>query len=390
MLSREFLIEAAAPRTGRKYQHLEDLVYTDGSQGALHAIERLQRLTQDYSTVEVKWDGSPVYYWGRDDSGRFYFFPKNAWGYLTRGKKETQSGVSTVMDSGQAVKDFIAKTGTVSTPRERKQRLRFAEISALMYDLFERATPDDFRGFVEGGILFGGDQRKQLVTSRGRRYWVFQPNVTKFKVAAASGLGQQVEQARVGVAVTGYYRDLGSTDETRPTMDQIKRLNSSNDLLVQGPIYVETVPKLSSRDMNLLSQLKQKILADRQSIDGYLAAKPSVSNPGGKIYQFVNDNRGVKNLVRAWPDWVRQTQSAKAQESLLQDRAGYTSVLSAVQDLQAVKDRIIQDWLSAVSKHSVISQDNPEGFAQAHQGSYEHDLPGQFVKFIQRGKWQPR
>lgn len=390
MLSREFLIEAAAPRTGRKYQHLEDLVYTNGSQGALHAIERLSRLAQDYGTVEVKWDGSPVYYWGRDDSGKFYFFPKNAWGYLARGKSETRNGVSTVMDSSAAVKEFIANTGSVSTPKEQQQRQRFAEISALMYDLFERATPENFRGFVEGGILFGGDQKKQLVTKSGRRYWQFQPNVTRFTVAAASGLGEKIQQARVAVAVTGYYRDLGSTDETRPTVEQLKSLDSNADLLVQGPVYVENAPQVNTRDINMLSQLEQQVLNNRQIIDDYLSPKPSVSNPGGKIYEFVNDNRGAKNLVSAWPAWVRSTQSAKAQASLLGDRQGYTMTLKLVQDLAAMKDRIIQDWMAGMARHSVISQENPEGFAQAPQGGYKYDLPDQFVKFIQRGKWQPR
>ena len=66
MLSRQFLVEAAMPDIGRKYQHLEDLVYTNGSQGALHAIERLRRLPTEYQQVEVKWDGSPVFFWGRD------------------------------------------------------------------------------------------------------------------------------------------------------------------------------------------------------------------------------------------------------------------------------------------------------------------------------------
>ena len=32
----EFLTEAAAPKVGRKYQHIEDLVLSDGSHGGLH------------------------------------------------------------------------------------------------------------------------------------------------------------------------------------------------------------------------------------------------------------------------------------------------------------------------------------------------------------------
>jgi hypothetical protein len=42
---------------GREFQHIEDLTYIHGPQGALKAIERLAQITQDSSHLEVKWDG---------------------------------------------------------------------------------------------------------------------------------------------------------------------------------------------------------------------------------------------------------------------------------------------------------------------------------------------
>ena len=59
MKIRELIIEAAAA-IGRKYQHIEDLVFTNGSTGGLHAVERLQSMGSQGSTIELKWDGSPV------------------------------------------------------------------------------------------------------------------------------------------------------------------------------------------------------------------------------------------------------------------------------------------------------------------------------------------
>ena len=88
------LFEAAAPTVGRKYQHIEDLVFTNGSNGGLHAVERMRKMSQQGGSIELKWDGSPVVYWGKDSEDRFMLIPKNAWDYLKRGKKETTSGVN--------------------------------------------------------------------------------------------------------------------------------------------------------------------------------------------------------------------------------------------------------------------------------------------------------
>ena len=53
----DFLTEAAAPKVGRKYQHIEDLVLSDGSHGGLHAIERLKHMGEEGGSIELKWDG---------------------------------------------------------------------------------------------------------------------------------------------------------------------------------------------------------------------------------------------------------------------------------------------------------------------------------------------
>jgi hypothetical protein len=49
----DFLTEAAAPKVGRKYQHIEDLVLSDGSHGGLHAIERLKHMGEEGGSIEL-------------------------------------------------------------------------------------------------------------------------------------------------------------------------------------------------------------------------------------------------------------------------------------------------------------------------------------------------
>ena len=145
MKIRELLTEAAAPTVGRKYQHIEDLVFTNGSQGGLHAIERLQSMTKEGHGIELKWDGSPVVYWGKDEQGRFSMIPKNAWEYLKRGKTELDNGVKTVMYSPEDIKAFILGTGRVEPGKER-QREHFASGMANLWRYFEAASPE--RGYI--------------------------------------------------------------------------------------------------------------------------------------------------------------------------------------------------------------------------------------------------
>ena len=393
MLFNELLTEAQASTVGRKYQHLEDLVYTNGSQGALHAIERLKRLMLDYESVEVKWDGSPVLYWGRDAAGKFYMFPKNAWAYQARGKdKVTGTLVSTVMDSPENIRKFISATGKPTTPEDKAQREAFSRNLAGLFRIFENATPSSFRGFVEGGLLWSPFEPYERVKLGGQIEYKFTPNVTTFYVRASSALGLKMQHSRAGVAVTGYYTDIGSTDEQRLDPLVLKSLNITDDLVVQGPIYVETAPKIDVVTNNALGELEKSIVANRQQIDNYLAPKPGLKSPGSKIYDFMGDQRATKfvGLLRAFPQWVREHCSDKQQEYLLDSEGAWKAVVGAVAQIMSAKDQVVKQWLKGLKTHSVIRQENPEGFAQPHQGGYQYDLPDQFVKYIKRSDWQPR
>ena len=117
-------VNEAAPTVGRKYQHIEDLVFTNGSNGGLHAVERLRHMGSEGGGIELKWDGSPVVYWGRDEQGAFHLIPKNAWEYLKRGAHQTKGGVPTMMNSANDIENFILNTGNPTVGD--KKRMSFA------------------------------------------------------------------------------------------------------------------------------------------------------------------------------------------------------------------------------------------------------------------------
>ena len=137
-------IISEAPKVGRAFQHVEDLVLIEGSGGAEKAINRLFQIASNPKTVRLKWDGKPQVYWGREPDGKFIMVGHNGW------LKPDGSGKS--QSPAELVK-FIMNTGNVA-PDKQDERMRFANEYASLWALFETATPKDFRGYVYGDLLF--------------------------------------------------------------------------------------------------------------------------------------------------------------------------------------------------------------------------------------------
>jgi hypothetical protein len=213
------LFEAAAPGVGRKYQHIEDLVITNGSSGGLHAAERMKHMVDNYDSIELKWDGMPVVYWGRDEKGVFRMIPKNAWAYLSRGSMQTKAGVPTLPNNPQDIMKFILGTGGGAD----ESRTQFAKQVADLWPLFEQISPDS--GYLEGGLLFYPGVKPDGATAmpvynKNTQTFDFKPNITGFHIPANSKLGKQIGNpnqlnAKLMVASTGWFPTLGSTEEGR-------------------------------------------------------------------------------------------------------------------------------------------------------------------------------
>ena len=385
MKIRELLSEAAAPTIGRKYQHIEDLVFTNGSDGGIHSIERLRSMGSQGGTVELKWDGSPVVYWGRDEQGRFSMFPKNAWEYLKRGKTELDNGVKTVMYSPKDVQSFILGTGKPGTPDQDKQRNAYAQQLMGIWPYLEKASPQ--KGYVEGGLLFypgtkpdGGPAQAILNPKTGE--YDFTPNLTSFHIGPSSDLFNKIKKAKVMVAVTGYYDTIGSSDEGRfPNAENL----STSEVIVQGTTHVEQAP---GTDDALINDAEQYIETNAASIDNFLSPKPGLSKPGDVLYKFFNQNLRVAGVKEKFKSWAATNLSAGQANKVVSD-PGLDIILTAVEKLSTAKSDLIKKLSGGT--HGGIRQTKPEGYVQAHPGTpFKKDIPGQFVKAIDQATWAPR
>lgn len=370
------LLEASAPAVGRKYQHIEDLVFTNGSTGGLHAVERLRHMTSKGGSIELKWDGSPVIYWGRDEHGKFHMFPKNAWDYVKRGTTETKSGVRTMMNDPDDVSQFILGTGNTQ-PGQEQQRQDFAVGLAQLWPYFEKISPK--KGYIEGGILFSPIQPAVLNPSTNE--YDFTPNITSFHIPAKSALGTRIGKAKLMVAATGYYTHIGA-DETRyPNAEKL----SKPDVIVQGTTYVEHAPKVDDEG---LKHTESFIKQNKAAIDSFVAGQPGLSKPGDVLYTFFNQNLRVAGVKQKFAKWANEKLSASQAQKVL-SHPGLDAILTAVELLTHEKMKVIGSLSSGT--HGGIRQTKPEGYVQAHPGGkFKNDLPGQFVKTIDQANWAPR
>jgi hypothetical protein len=374
--------EVVKPKVGRKYQHIEDLTLSHGSLGALHAVQRLMHMAQTGGSVELKWDGMPVVYWGRDDQGNFSMIPKNAWAYLKSGKTKTNSGAPTLMTSPDDVRAFILGTGG----GDPEARQAFADQFANLWPYFEKISPK--RGYLEGGLLFypgtkPDGQSAMPELNRKTATYDFTPNITTFHVPVGSDLGKRISNAKLMVAATGYYSSLGSSDEQRfPDAEKL----SVPGIIVQGTTYVQEPTKINLAG---LKQTADFVRANAAKIDRYLSPKPGLSNPAAELYTYLNKHLRTQNLAKDFPLWAETNLSAKKAETLLADQEGMIATLNTVEMLTKQKNQVIE-YLSS-GTHGGIKQTKPEGYAQAHPGAdFEHDIPDQFIKMIDQTNWKPR
>jgi hypothetical protein len=303
--------------------------------------------------------------------------PKNAWEYLKRGKTKLETGVSTAPKTPDEVQRFILGTGRVD-PDKEVTRKHYAREMSQLWPYLEQASPE--RGFVEGGLLFHPGAKPSLNNKTGE--YEFTPNITTFHIGQSTELGQRIAKAKVMVAVTGYYPELGSSDEGR--MPDAESL-STPQVIVQGTTYAEPSENI---EMSGLLRAQDFISQNANLIDNFVAPKPGLSKPGDVLYKFYNQNLRIPGVKQKFHDWVTRNVSAGQSQKILADHAGLNAVLDAVEMITHAKLELINS-LSA-GTHGGIRQTKPEGYVQAHPGSqFTNDVPGQFVKAIDQANWSP-
>jgi hypothetical protein len=347
---------------GREYQHLEDLVFVDGSAGAMKAADILDDLGNDSSDVSIKWDGSPAIYWGREEDGQFVMVGKNGWGRA----KST---------SPEEIKDFIMSTG-----KGQEWREQFADDMAGLFAILESSTPKDFRGFVFGDLLYSPGMPYERTQSGVE----FTPNLVKYTVSSDSELGKRIAASKVGVAVHSLFPEFGSKSG-KPITD-VKDLNSQ-EVVVLGQTYVTHQPEI---DTDGVDKIRQDAKRFASIVDEFLAPRKGLSDMKNIIYTYVNQKSKTKQLdtlETGFFDWLANSKVSPGKQKKIAEMAQESPkalplIFRLVKEIMAVKDHVIAQLDDADSDVKATTGDDRGGEGYVAQKSK--------TKLVPRTRWQPK
>lgn len=352
-------------KLGRTFNHVEDLVFFHGKQGALEALEHLAEVSSNgYNSLRMKWDGSPQIYWGRDEkNGPLIIATHNAWSKNVK------------CCSGNEIKEFILSTGEFSD-----NRVNFANKFSQLYSLFDNATPAEFVGFVYADALY-------LSTPDAiNGVFSFSPNPhsnTTFHVTENSTLGNAVAESDVMVVGHAYYSIFGQNEDSQQPIDDFSMF-LTNELIVLGPVYNQTPITIEASDICRLQNI-----AETSDIDIFLERRKGLADLKDIIYRYVNSSSKNKQLemlsVLHFSNWVGTSNltNSKKQNLLSLISSHLTSVeimFKLILEIMNIKNAII----SQLKPTGEIWDTNSEGMVRYSNKPLGH------VKFVPRHLWTPK
>lgn len=380
MRLRELFQEAVPPKQlGRAFNHLEDLVFFYGSEGAVEALNHIKDFATEEGSqsIRMKWDGSPQIYWGRETKGG---------PLLLGGHNGWSKGART--SSPEEIKDFIVnKSGSPKTPDEVKAREQFADQFANLYDYFDKGTPKDFVGFVYADGLFL--QRPQLDKEGVYNFYPNTKSKTGYHVRSDSELGKRIGNADVMVVGHAYFAEWGMPDSSQKPISDFSQFNSNSKLVVLGPVYNKTPTQI---DTNGVEQVENYLEQHAQQIDTFLKDTAGLSDLKNIFYTYVNQAARAKALnslsAKSFNNWLTTSKVSSSKQQKIQEKAtanpnAVEAIFTLVKMIQNMKDDILDQ---IEGEQGDIWDSNGEGRVRYADSGKKFGN----VKLVPRKRWTPQ
>jgi nucleotide-binding universal stress UspA family protein len=340
---------------GVRIEHPEDMVLDAGSRGLTQALQGILAAAQRPETATVKWDGKLAIIFGRKPTGEFVLTDKS--GFLAKG----YDGLAT---SPEMVERIMAQRGG--------ERGELITIYRKLFPMLRRAVPQDFRGYIQGDLLFV--DTPQVVNGA----YEFMPNTVKYRVPVDSELGKKIGSSQVGVVIHTALEAPGAA----PTAIRAAELAPSPGLLILDPSLKE--PRQIKLKDSTVKDVQRIISQYGTTIDqlfnpAELRARKITDFPQ-LIKQYLNSrvrSRDYSNLVAGFGEWVQQRAPAKTPrifEWATANKQAVAAVFQAFLDISSLKNDLVRQ-LDAQA-HDVQASVNDE---PGHEG-----YVGQGMKFVDR------
>jgi hypothetical protein len=278
------LIETVLTEAEARIPHIEDLVFDRGTRGVEEAMAIMTHAAEDTRKhTTVKWDGKPAIIWGRDENGEFVLTDKSGFG---------AKGYAGRATSIQQLAGIMNQRGG--------DRGDLIGIYAKLWPLLEAATPANFKGYIQGDLLYTNTPPEVSGA------YEFKPNFVEYRIPAASRLGEAIGASEVGIATHTRYK----TADAQP--EPIHHLNLTQ---VPGLLIVEpTVKDIKNvtPDKKLVQQLRQIITQHGAAINGLFnpadLRAAQLSDLPALCKRYVNSRitTDYTNLLPEFGAWLQQ------------------------------------------------------------------------------------
>ena len=278
-------------------EHLEDLIFNQGYQGATSAIDYVESLrkmladgTGSTASVTVKWDGSPAVFCGIDpQDGRFFVGTKSIF----------------------AQEPKLCKTAkNIQKYYEDKP-----ELAEKLYQALKHLPKLNIGGIVQGDLMFTeGDVSTAKI--KGDDCYVFTPNTITYAVPTNTGIGERIGRAKLGIIFhTSYegpdianlkasygvntasftpHKDVWFDDATYKDYTGVASLTPQEDSHITKMLFAatQTLEKVGKAKIDT-------VLGDRQFSK---TIKPFVNQQVRKGEQITDPNKFLKDFMLYYTD----------------------------------------------------------------------------------------
>jgi hypothetical protein len=341
---------------GVRIEHPEDMIFDQRpSAGLKQALAGIMAAAERPQETTVKWDGKPAIIFGRKPSGEFVLTDKS--GFLAKG----YDGLAT---SPEHIAKIMAQRGG--------ERGELVAIYQRLFPMLRRAVPQDFRGYIQGDLLYSSTPQ------RIGNQWVFQPNTVKYSVPVDSDLGKKIADSTAAVAIHTSLSAPGAPAEPI----RAAALADSPGLLIldpslKDPRQIKLDAKTVADANRLLSQYGAAM--DRLFDPTELRAR-KISNFPALVKTYINTrvrSGSYDNLVSGFGSWIQQREPAKAPRIFkwaTENKQAVAALFQAFIEVSSLKNQLVRqlDSQSQAVQASINDEPGHEGYV------------GQGMKFVDR------
>jgi hypothetical protein len=340
---------------GVRIEHPEDRVLDAGSRGLTQALQGILAAARQPETTTVKWDGKPAIIFGRKPSGEFVLTDKS--GFLAKG----YDGLAT---SPEQIEQIMAARGG--------ERGELVAIYKKLFPLLRRTVPQDFRGYVQGDLLYAA--RPPVVQGA----YEFQPNTVKYRVPVDSELGQQIGKSEVSVVVHTQLAAPGAAAQPITATDLVP---APGVLILDPSLRTSGEIKLDSGTVKIIQDIIaqhgraiDKLFNPQELRDRRITDLPQL------IKQYMNSrvrSGSYDDLIAGFGTWVQQQAPAKAPRIFdwaTQNKTAMAAVFEAFLAVSQLKNDLVRQLDAQAQDVSASVNDEP-----GHEG-----YVGQGMKFVDR------